>query len=123
MATTTAGTRNRYGSRTSIRSLLDRDLAVARRPPPPRGHPAHPSRRGLRRDAVFVDEHEGGDQLALSIEEVHLSGGRDHVRERVANARAQLVDQLDDALAVPAHGRTSGFFAAKSTRGNVISRR
>src|SRR6266852_2666614 len=55
------------------------------------------------RDAVLVDEHKRCDQLPLRIEQVHLGRGRDHVGNQVADPGAQLVDELDQALAVAAH--------------------
>src|ERR1700730_5172146 len=92
---------------------LDGDLACAawgavatsarRRARPTAGPPS-----GWCGDPVLVDEHEGGDQLALRVQEGHLRGGGDHVGQKRGPARAKLADQLDHALAVAAHAFVSG---------------
>ena len=51
---------------------------------------------------MLIDEHQGRDQLPLRVEQVYLRGGRDHVGEDMADPRAQLVDELDQPLAVAA---------------------
>src|SRR5207249_4338481 len=52
---------------------------------------------------VLVDEHQRRDQLALRVEQVDLRGRRNHVGDDVADAGAQLVEQLDQPLAVTRH--------------------
>src|ERR1700704_3995981 len=89
-------------------SSLDGDLAGARRRAPTlrSGAPRRDrsaATAGWARDAMLVDEHERGDQLALRVQKVHLGGRRDHVRDKVAHPRRQLVDQLYQALPIPAH--------------------
>src|SRR4029077_3603870 len=96
------------GERRRIDSL-DGDLARTRRRPAAQRCAARPAldpaatawRR--RRHAVLVDEHQCRDQLSLRVEEVHLRSRRDHVGEEVADPRAELVDELDEPLAVSAH--------------------
>src|SRR6267143_6229643 len=93
----------------TCRLSLDGDFAGAGRRSPPR---CSPTRRGRgapaaagwgRGDAMFVDEHQRGDQLALRVEQVHLGGRRNHVGQDVADPRAQLVDELDQPLPVSSH--------------------
>src|SRR5690242_19718004 len=102
----------------SVGTSLDGDLRVPLRGAAPRSRPPGPRRRRRRRDPVFVYEHERRDQLALGVQEMHLRGGRHHVGEHVADSRAELVDQLDDALAVAAQFFLTivGFAAGRANR-------
>src|SRR5436189_2960099 len=95
---------------------LDGYLAIARVGWP--AGPGWPGACGRRRrgDPVFVNEHQRRDQLALSVEQVDLRRGRHHLREHMPHPRAQLVDQLDDTLAVATHLLVS--FAASGRRTN-----
>src|ERR1700681_1586429 len=108
MATRRAGTR-RSAARMKTTKLLNRDFAGAlRRAPSSRrttrsggGRPPPPGRR--RGGPVLVDEHQGGDELALGVQQGYLGRRRHHVREQVGNARPQFADGLDQALPVAAH--------------------
>src|SRR5215472_18689520 len=89
------------------------------RPPPhraaPHRPPAGPDTLGRPRGhPVLIDEHEGGDELSLRVQQVDLRAWRDHVGEEVADARGELVDELDGPFAVAAHFPATWRFANRT---------
>jgi len=70
---------------------------------------------------MLVDEHQRRDQLTLCVEQVHLRGGRNHVRKQMAHPRRELIDELDQPLAVATHVLTAGVNRTRSSPSLMVA--